>query len=134
MLDRGLHLALGLSAAHVLGRVKEGNVAAQDLFGGIPFDALRPFVPADDAPFGVEGKDRVIGYILHEKLELLLGNRRRPGGPLLLLHVLLARMLPPSHHPSSPSVIAMGRSARANRQHLRREHSHWQVGNNLTYL
>ena len=46
---------------------------ANDLFGPVAFDPLRPGVPGDDVPLRVEQKDGVVPDVSNKLGEFLLG-------------------------------------------------------------
>ena len=64
----------GQPRSTALGLVEEGKVPAQDLFGPVALDQLRPTVPTDHVPLGVEHEDGVILHPLHQHLEPLLAR------------------------------------------------------------
>src|SRR5215212_5574203 len=77
-----LKLVLGLSAPDILLRVKDGEVPPEDLLFPVTLDAARPLVPANHVSFGVEHKDPIVFYALHQQPEALFARLEGLGSPL----------------------------------------------------
>src|SRR6478736_8121951 len=72
-----------LGPAVLLG-VEGGEVAADDLVGGIALQAFGADVPADDRAVGVAKEDRVVGHAGDERAKLLLARPQSVLTPLAL--------------------------------------------------
>src|SRR5581483_9414173 len=71
-LFRDLQVVLRLAGGTFLGRVKEGEVFADDLFRRVALDPLRAVVPRSDVARGIEHEDRVVLHAVDEQAEQLL--------------------------------------------------------------
>ena len=86
---RDLQIALRLARGHVVGRVEQREVPAEDLLGAVALDALGARVPALHTAAGVEHVDREIRFLEPEGGCGLIHACwcRRPLAPLLGKHV-----------------------------------------------
>src|SRR5260221_3915041 len=95
-LDRSeLKLHSGIAPGGVIGREKARVMLADDLFGAVPLDALRPKVPAGDVPVHVQNVDGVIADVLHHHPEPFLAPAHLLFGALPVVDVLADADDPP---------------------------------------
>ena len=77
-LARGrLELGLRLAQRHVFRRIEDGNVLAQNLFGGVALDRLGARIPARYPASGVEHENGVLLHALHQQAKPLLAFVQR---------------------------------------------------------
>src|SRR5262249_6687601 len=86
---RQLHLSLRLASLNNFGRVKAGEVLADDLVGLVALNALRSGVPTDHPPFGVQHEDGVVWRASDQEADPLLAGPYL-GSPFLYLPLQLA--------------------------------------------
>src|SRR5258708_28136239 len=79
---------------------------ADDLFGGISLDALRPEVPAGDVAVHVQNVDGVVADVLHHHAEALLARAHLLFGQLPFGDVLADADDP--HRPASLVAVHAG--------------------------
>jgi hypothetical protein len=79
-LGRHFEFVFRPAALEGLGRIKDGEVSAEDLLGFIAFEPLGPGVPTGHVAARIEQKDRVILDAGHDFAEMLLGLGRYRRG------------------------------------------------------
>src|SRR5262249_19110238 len=79
--DRGFELLLRPAGGFSFGRVKNGEVLADDLVGLVPLDAHGADIPARNVAAGIKHENGVIARAFHHQAKAFLAQLQSTFGP-----------------------------------------------------